>query len=264
MQSNQSVSLCALLECVFVYEQPKIFRDIDHAVQLVGFGTDDVSGVDYWLVRNSWQTSFGEEGYIRVMRREPDDLVCGKAAFRVKVVNGCKKSVLIQAKILRPRTALAARTDLQKLLCVALAVSPKTLLNSYLVLTSHPPPSQVFCLTRASQPGLSCRIHRQENCSYFPGVGLPGRLDATVAELDRPGRFAAFGYASADRLHVQPDPTQEAKRSSYSSNLLFLITCNNYIGRAGPSVETSEHSIAGPKSGVGPPSRPYMALCNVT
>jgi hypothetical protein len=28
--------------------------DIDHAVVLVGYGTDADSGLDYWLVRNSW------------------------------------------------------------------------------------------------------------------------------------------------------------------------------------------------------------------
>jgi len=44
--------------------------DIDHAVQLVGYGTDPVHG-DYWLVRNSWGTGYGENGYIRV-KRESD------------------------------------------------------------------------------------------------------------------------------------------------------------------------------------------------
>lgn len=41
--------------------------DINHAVTLVGYGTDEVEG-DYWLVRNSWGTRYGENGYIRVKR----------------------------------------------------------------------------------------------------------------------------------------------------------------------------------------------------
>lgn len=28
--------------------------DLDHAVILVGWGTDKVSGEDYWVVKNSW------------------------------------------------------------------------------------------------------------------------------------------------------------------------------------------------------------------
>lgn len=32
--------------------------DIDHVVQLVGYGTDRATGLDYWLVRNSWKPSW--------------------------------------------------------------------------------------------------------------------------------------------------------------------------------------------------------------
>jgi len=41
--------------------------DIDHAVQLVGYGTDSTLG-DFWLVRNSWSPAWGENGYIRLKR----------------------------------------------------------------------------------------------------------------------------------------------------------------------------------------------------
>jgi len=41
--------------------------DINHAIQLVGYGTDAKLG-DYWIVRNSWSPAWGEDGYIRIMR----------------------------------------------------------------------------------------------------------------------------------------------------------------------------------------------------
>ena len=49
---------------------------IDHVVQLVGYDTDLDSGLDYWIVRNSWSPTFGESGYIRVLRNK-DTPECG-------------------------------------------------------------------------------------------------------------------------------------------------------------------------------------------
>jgi len=50
--------------------------DIDHAVQLVGYGTDPKLG-DYWLVRNSWGPKWGEAGYIRLKRSAGEEKLCG-------------------------------------------------------------------------------------------------------------------------------------------------------------------------------------------
>ena len=48
--------------------------DVDHDVEVVGWGTEDDDGdengegLDYWVVRNSWGTFWGELGFFRVQR----------------------------------------------------------------------------------------------------------------------------------------------------------------------------------------------------
>jgi len=52
-------------------------RSMDHCVQLVGMQiTDDESSKNYWIVRNSWNTDWGDKGYIHL---EMGDNTCGIA-----------------------------------------------------------------------------------------------------------------------------------------------------------------------------------------
>ena len=53
---------------------------LDHAVEIVGYGTEN--GMDYWKVRNSWSSSWGEGGYVRIKKSSStnDIGICGIAA----------------------------------------------------------------------------------------------------------------------------------------------------------------------------------------
>jgi len=54
---------------------------IDHGVLLVGYGTD--KGKDYWLIKNSWGSGWGESGYVRIERNTNECGISSQATYPV-------------------------------------------------------------------------------------------------------------------------------------------------------------------------------------
>jgi C1A family cysteine protease len=57
-----------------VIDSPTCGKNLDHTALLIGYGTD--SGKQYWTLQNSWGTTWGEQGYVRMVRNKD---MCGLA-----------------------------------------------------------------------------------------------------------------------------------------------------------------------------------------
>lgn len=63
-----------------IYSDPMCGDDLDHGVLVIGYGYDSDWDMNYWLVKNSWGSKWGEQGYIRIKKdiEDPGGL-CGIA-----------------------------------------------------------------------------------------------------------------------------------------------------------------------------------------
>jgi len=60
-----------------VYDDVSCGTSLDHAVLAVGYGTDAASGREYWLVKNSWSSTWGDQGFIKLAITGDDAGICG-------------------------------------------------------------------------------------------------------------------------------------------------------------------------------------------
>ena len=56
-----------------IYYEPRCSSETNHAALLVGYGSEE--GQDYWIIKNSFGTKWGEGGYMKIARNLDND--CG-------------------------------------------------------------------------------------------------------------------------------------------------------------------------------------------
>ncbi|XP_053601744.1 uncharacterized protein LOC128670253 [Plodia interpunctella] len=74
--NNGPLAVALGVDINFKFYRGGILRTCDpnikynHALLIVGYGSEN--GVPYWIIKNSWGDEYGEKGYIRLIRSNPD------------------------------------------------------------------------------------------------------------------------------------------------------------------------------------------------
>ncbi len=62
-----------------IYYDSSCDDSINHGVTIVGYGTNSSLGMDYYIVKNSWGTWWGDKAYILMARNKKNH--CGIASY---------------------------------------------------------------------------------------------------------------------------------------------------------------------------------------
>jgi len=65
-----------------IIDSADCFTETDHGVTAIGYGVRSTDGMKYFIIKNSWGTRWGENGYVRVMNNGLEDRgICGINMF---------------------------------------------------------------------------------------------------------------------------------------------------------------------------------------
>jgi len=67
-----------------IMNSAKCGTNLDHGVLAVGYGSDGDQG--YYIVKNSWASSWGDQGYIKIGRSGDGDGICGIQMDAVRAI----------------------------------------------------------------------------------------------------------------------------------------------------------------------------------
>ena len=68
-----------------VFESDDCDHDINHAVLITGWGIDQYSGLEYWIIKNSWSTDWADNGYLKLRRNAGGRGMCRIAQWVYQV-----------------------------------------------------------------------------------------------------------------------------------------------------------------------------------